>query len=324
MSDSILVTGASGFVGGKVFQRLKDDGITVLGIGRRNLELPDYESIDLTRRLPTITQSCNAVIHAAARSSPWGSRREFARQNIEVTRRLLDACERSGKPRFVYISSSSVYYRAEHQFDITEETVQANPACNHYAWSKQQAEELVRKYDGPWVIIRPRAVFGPGDTVLFPRIVTAAAAGKLPILMNKDQAAIGDLIYIDNLSEVIVRAAMDPGVAGEFNVTNNRPIELIATLLKILGKLGFPTPTRKVPVSRALKAATMIELFHKWVLPFREPPITRFGIEVFAYSKTFDVSKMLDTFGPPAVSFDQGVDRFVEWIQNEQPYKNQV
>lgn len=316
MNQHLLLTGASGFVGGKVFERLIADGEPVIGFGRRELASPHYHSLDLTTQTPPVDSSCRAVIHAAARSSPWGSRREFARQNIETTRNLLEACERGGRPKFVFISSSSVYYQPEHQLNISEQTPLADPACNHYAWSKQQGESLVRKYQGPWVILRPRAVFGPGDTVLFPRILTAARAGKLPILENPAGPAIGDLIYIDNLTDVIIRAATDDAITGEYNVTNNHPVEIAATLLEIFERLEIAAPKRRVPLGRAMFAAGAIETLYRWLIPFREPPITRFGVHVFAYSKTFDVSKMIETFGAPRIGFDEGLHRFIEWVKS--------
>src|SRR5262249_38661197 len=132
----------------------------------------------------------------------------------------------------VFLSSSSVYYRPCHQFGITEETPLPERPVNHYAATKRKAESLVAAYPGPWVILRPRAVFGPGDTVLFPRILRAAQAGRLPLLVA-DGPVTGDLIYIENLVDYTVRAATDPLVRGCFNLTNNEPVPVLDFLLDI-------------------------------------------------------------------------------------------
>jgi nucleoside-diphosphate-sugar epimerase len=206
-NSRVLITGSSGFIGGHLFDRFRAMGWDVTGIGRRPVAKPGYVAHDLTRPLPIdldrqsngVDASFDVVIHGAARSSPWGSRREFERQNVLATKHVLDYCAAHGSPRLVFISSSSVFYRAGHQLGITEETPLPENAVNHYAATKQEAEALVKQYRGPWVIARPRAVFGPGDTVLLPRILHAAREGRLPLLVGKDGPAVGDLIYIDNL-----------------------------------------------------------------------------------------------------------------------------
>jgi 2-alkyl-3-oxoalkanoate reductase len=307
-----LVTGSSGFIGGHLFERFRAIGWDVTGIGRRPLATDGYVAHDLTAPLGELPGApFDVVIHAAARSSPWGSRREFERQNVEATRNVLDHCRAHGRPRLVFISSSSVYYRTGHQLGITEETPVAEKAVNHYAATKQQAEALVRGYEGEWVIVRPRAVFGPGDTVLLPRILEAARAGRLPLLIAKDGPVVGDLIYIDNLVDAIVEAATNAGVRGCVNVTNNEPVAIQDFLLELFRRLEIPPPSRRVPVGMAMAAATALELFHAALRPRVEPKITRFGIHVFAWSKTFDVGKMLAILGPPRVSLVEGLSRTV-------------
>jgi len=258
------------------------------------------------------------VVHAAARSSPWGTRAEFHRHNVEATRRVLDFCARHGHPKLLYISSSSVFYRPAHQFDLTEASPLGPDFVNRYAATKFAGEQLVRAYAGPWAILRPRAVFGPGDTVLFPRILAAARAGRLPLLVPEGPPATGDLIYIDSLTDYILRAARDPAVAGDFNLTNAQPVPIVDFLLDVFRRLGVPPPTRRVPVRRALAFAAATEIVYR-ALPFLgEPPVTRFGVSVFAWSKTFDVRKTLAALGPPSVGLTDGVEAFVRW-QHAQP-----
>lgn len=313
----LLVTGASGFVGRKLIERAGfAGGWETFGIGRRALANPNYASIDLSRAFD-VRFDPEVVVHAAARSSPWGSRREFLRHNVEGTRRVIDFCERRGRPKLVYISSSSVFYRNEHQFDLKEASPIGPAFVNTYAETKFLGEQLVRAYTGPWAILRPRAVFGPGDTVLFPRILAAARAGRLPQFVTDGPPARGDLIYIDSLSDYLLRAARDPAITGDFNLTNAEPVAIMELLLEIFRELGIPPPSRRLPVGRALALAGGLEAVYR-VLPFLgEPPITRFGVGVFAYSKTFDVKKTLSAFGPPSVPLRDGIARFVAW-QREQ------
>ena len=290
-------------------------GWDVTGVGRRAMDRPGYVAHDLAEALP-FDRSFDAVIHAAARASPWGRRADFERQNVLATKNVIDHCVAHGMPKLVFISSSSVYYADRHQLGITEETPMPAKAVNDYAATKRRAEELVRRYPGEWVILRPRAVFGPRDTVLLPRILEAARRGKLPLLIAPDGPAVGDLIYIDNLIDCIVRAATDRGIRGAFNLTNNEPVVIQDFLFELFRRLALPAPRRRVSVRTAMLAAGAIELVHRLFLPRSEPAITRFGIHVFAYSKTFDVSKMLAAMGPPRVSLAEGLERTVEWIRS--------
>lgn len=316
----LLVTGASGFVGGKLVERARlQRDVETFGVGRRVRPAdPAYASVDLSRPF-SVPFSPDVVVHAAARSSPWGTHAEFHRHNVEATRHVIEFCERHGRPKLIYVSSSSVFYRPEHQFDLTESSPIGPAFVNTYAATKFAGEQLVRAYTGPSTILRPRAVFGPGDTVLFPRILAAAQSGRLPLLLPEGPPARGDLIYIDSLTDYILRAARDPAVTGDFNLTNAQPVPILDFLLGIFDRLDLPRPTRRVPVRRALRFAALTEFVYR-AMPFLgEPPITRFGVSVFAWSKTFDVQKALAALGPPSVSLADGVENFVHWQRGSLP-----
>jgi nucleoside-diphosphate-sugar epimerase len=316
----IVVTGASGFVGGAYFQRFRHaDGLTLHGVGRRRLPLDasDYTAIDLSQPFDLPFEP-DVVLHAAARVSPWGTRAEYQRQNVDATRHVIDFCHRRGLPRLVYVSSSSVFYRDGHQLGLTEESPIGPDFVNDYAATKYEGERLVRAYPGEWTIVRPRAVFGPGDTVLFPRIVAAARRGRFPLIDTGAPPAVGDLIYIDTLTDYLHAAVASPRAAGRaFNLTNNQAVALLPFLLDVFDRLGLPRPTRRVSLRTAMWAARSSEIAYRVLRLPGEPPITRYGVGVFAWSKTFDVSRALETFGPPSVSLERGVEAFVEWQRQQ-------
>ncbi|HEU0120184.1 MAG TPA: NAD(P)-dependent oxidoreductase [Bryobacteraceae bacterium] len=317
MSCRVLITGVSGFVGGALGRYLRAaGGYHVTGISRtaaREGAVDDFYAHDLTRPLPADVGSFDVVVHAAALSAPWGSPEAFRAQNVDATRHMLDFVRRTGMPKFLFISSSSVYYRHGDQLGITEETPFSEKPINLYAATKQEAERLVREANVSSVILRPRAVFGPGDTVLFPRILRAAKKGVLPRMQRADGASPqGDLIYIDNLSHYIERAIALP-VSGAFNLTNNQPVDLFAFLRDVVARLGLRPAEHAIPVRAAFALAGLLEWGSRTIGGFREPPITRFGVEVMAYSKTFDIGRALAAFGPPPVSLEEGVARFVAW-----------
>lgn len=312
----VLVTGVSGFVGGALGAQLRRLGYHVVGVSRgeaREGAADEHIRCDLREPIGTLP-AADAVVHCAALASPWAAPAEYRASNVDATRYVLDWAARTGVARFVFISSSSVHYVAgADQVGIREDTPLPARAINDYALTKRRAEDLVGQSKLNWVILRPRAVFGPGDTVLFPRILRAAEQGKLPRIVRADGVSPrADLIYIDNLSHYIERA-LTSTVSGAFNLTNNEPVALYPFLDEMLDKLALPRPRKAVGVRTAMLFARGAELVSQYFRGYKEPPVTRFGVEVMAYSKTFDVSKMLAAFGPPPVPLAEGVDQFIAW-----------
>lgn len=313
----ILITGASGFVGGRFMSRFRGRPDLVLhGVGRRPLADPDYTSVDLSRPFDLAFEP-DVVIHAAARASPWGTAAEYERDNVTATRNVIDFCRRrsfqSGPPRLIYVSSSSVFYRDGPQLGLTEDSPIGPRFVNRYAAAKHAGELLVREYGGPWLIVRPRAVFGPGDTVLFPRLLAAARAGRLPLFTGPP--AVGDLVYIDTLADYLLRAVEKPELTGAYNLTNAEPVAIQPFLFDLFARLGLPAPRKRVSIRAALAAARLTEAVWTLVRLQGEPPVTRFGVGVFAWSKTFDVSRALADLGPPSVSIADGLEAFVRWVR---------
>ena len=317
MVKRVLLTGVSGFVGGALGMHLRSaGGYHVTGVSRsaaRSGSVDSFFAHDLTKPLPDTGNRYDVVVHCAALSAPWGPPAAFRAQNVEATRNVIDYARRCGCTQFVFISSSSVYYQHGDQWNLTEETPFPAKPINVYAATKLEAERLVQASGLPAVILRPRAVFGPGDTVLFPRILRAAQRGVLPRMRRRDGASPqGDLIYIENLCYYIERAIAE-NARGAFNLTNGEPVDLYRFLGTIFAELGYPPVMRSVPVGVAFPVAALFENVSRWIFGYREPPITRFGVEVMAYSKTFDVSKTLAAFGPPPVPLEEGVRRFIAW-----------
>lgn len=313
----ILVTGASGFVGGRLAERARAAGHEVHGWGRRALEGDDYDSVDLGRTraadLPTPPWRPDAVIHCAARATPYARPSQFEADNITATRTVVEWCALHGSPRLVHVSSSSVLYRDGDQLDLSEDDPVGPEFANDYARTKAASETEVRAYAGSWVIARPRAVFGPGDTVLFPRIIAAAKAGRLPRLTGRDTPAVGDLIYVDNLADYLLRLAERPELGGVYHLTNAEPVEIQTVLNEVVAQLGFDPPKREVSLRTALRTATLLEKTWRVLRLPGEPPITRYGVGVLSWSKTFVPDRMLRDLGAPSVTIEEGIEEFVAW-----------
>ena len=100
---------------------------------------------------------------------------------------------------------------------------------------------------------------------------------------------------------------------GDFNLTNDQPVEILAFVEEILEQLSIALRTIKIPVNLAVTAAKVLE----WVYSFpgikSTPPITRFSISFFAFSKIFNSNKSVAAFGKPLVSMKECISRFVAW-----------
>ena len=309
----ILVTGASGFVGGAFMQRFSArNDLALWGVARRPMQWQNYTQVDLSEGLD-IAFTPDVVVHAAAHVSPWGSAKTYREKNVLATQSVVDFCRRRGLPRLVYLSSSSVFYRDEPQLNLTEDSPIGPDFINDYSASKYAGEVCVGTYEGESVILRPRAIFGPGDTVLFPRILQAAKRGRLPLIQSGTTPAIGDLIYIDTLSDYILKAALKPNLLPAYNLTNAETVEFQSLLIQVLKALDLPVPTRTVSAKTLMLVAGVIEFIYKCLGVEQEPPLTRYGVSVLAHSKTFNVKRMLADLGPPTVSIEAGIAQFIQW-----------
>ncbi|HEY5514929.1 MAG TPA: NAD(P)-dependent oxidoreductase [Pengzhenrongella sp.] len=312
----ILLTGSNGFIGRRIAADATARGWQVVGLGRKatpSTEVAEYVSHDL--RVPlTADIEVDAVIHAAALASPWASPDDYQRDNVEGTRHVREWAETHGRPRIAYVSSSSVLYRDADQLDLTEgsPTPPDGGQINAYSRTKLQGERLIRAYEGEWVILRPRAVFGVGDTVLLPRVVAAARKGVLPRFVRRDGHVVRcDLTPVASVSHYVLEAVAR-GATGVLNVTNGEAVELNGFVDDVLARLGIVARRPRVPVGLAMALAGAAERVSAAVAHYAEPPITRFGVSMFARSKTFDASALHAALGPAPVSIADTVTALVE------------
>ncbi len=315
--ERILVTGASGFVGGALGRALRASGrYHVTGLSRsppRDGACDDFVAHDLATPLPADTPRFDVIVHAAALAAPWGTPAAYERANIDATANMLAFAARTQPRRFVFISSSAVHYAYADQTGLTEESAWPARPVNLYAATKRRGEALVRASGVNWTIVRPRAVFGPGDTVVFPHILKAARSGALPRLVRPDGAAPrADLLYIDNLVWYLERI-VERDAAGVFCLTNGEPIEIPAMLDNVLDALALSPRRPRVPVSVAMSAAGAMEFAARTFQNWHEPRVTRFGVASLAYSKTFDIARARRELGDPPVPLADGMAAFLAW-----------
>ncbi|WP_281851464.1 NAD(P)-dependent oxidoreductase [Dyella sp. GSA-30] len=321
----VVVTGASGFIGSHIARRLHAMGHDVLATGRDAGRLQPLAASGIATRsfdlihddLSALLASRDMVVHAAALSSPWGSRDAFIAANVDATQRLLDAAQQNSVQRFVHLSSPSIYFQLRDQYDTPEAFRPPRHWINAYAETKWLAEERVRVAAGqglPSIVLRPRAVFGEGDRAIFPRLLTLAQRGWFPQIGHGE--AMIDVTYVANVVAA-VEAAMLPDAPGDgraFNITNGEPMPVNALLAQLFRAVDLRV--RMIPLPRGL-AVALGYLSERWALarPGQpEPRLSRYGVGVLGYSQTLDISAARKQLGyRPMVSVAEGVERFASW-----------
>lgn len=320
----VLVTGSSGFIGSNVARHLIGQGHDVIATGRDRARLRPLESVGCrivpaelsTDDLSVLVDGCDAVIHCAARAAPWGARSAFWNDNVVATERLVDATRRSGSvQRFVFVSSPSIYFRPQDQLQLTEEFKPPARWLTAYAETKWVSEcRVIAAPEINPVVLRPRAVFGPGDAVIVPRLMAVANSGFFPL--PGGGAAWTDVTYIDNVVDAIVQALVggDEIVGKSFNITNGESIRIGDLLQRLFTALNVKPRFVSIPRGLAFGLAGMSERIAQALRVKAEPRLTRYGIGLLGYSQTLSIEAARRSLGySPRISIDEGIARYASW-----------
>lgn len=311
-----IITGATGFLGGAIARRLLKDGERVIALGRDRAKLmvlaeagAETHVFDLEADNPSPSIRARSFIHCAALSSPWGPRAAFERANIAGTRRALLLALEAGATRFVHISSPSIYFRFADQEAVGEDMT-LPPPVNAYAATKAASEQLVLAVPelSP-IILRPRGLYGPGDTALLPRLLRAAATRPLPLM--RGGVAATDLTYIDDVADaaiIALRAKTAPSHI--YNVSGGEALPIRSVAERAGAKANVTIRWRKMPWPAVLAAARAAEAICA-ALPGRpEPLVTAYSAGLFAFRQTLDIGRIHRELGwQPRVCFEEGLAR---------------
>jgi nucleoside-diphosphate-sugar epimerase len=315
----VVVSGATGFLGGVLCRCLSDAGVDLVGLGRNRErgnrlremgvgfvaadigEPPDAALVDSIG-------GADAFVHAAALSSAWGETAAFMRANVFGTRHAMALARAAGVRRFIFISSPSVVFRFADQTLVREDAPLPKP-INVYAASKQvaEAEVLVARDLAP-IILRPRAIYGPGDKALLPRLIRAAGRGLLPLL--RGGFARTNLTYVEDAARAVEAALhAPPTLSGRIYNIAGEEVPLRFVVEQAAARAGINVRWRPVPWPLALAAARLAETVARLTPGRPEPAITAYGLGLLAFTQTLDTSAATADLGfVPKVGFDEGLD----------------
>jgi nucleoside-diphosphate-sugar epimerase len=284
-----FVTGGSGFVGGRVIRELRARGVEVAALARSAASASLVESLgatavrgDLDDRaaMQAGMAGADAVIHAAAYVQEHGPLAEFLRVTVTGTENALAAARAAGVPRFVHVSTEAVLADGKPIVQADETRPRTTRPIGPYPLSKGLAEDrvLAANRDGlATVIVRPRFIWGAGDTNLLPKIAELVKRGRFAWIGGGRH--LSSTCHVDNVVEGTLLAAERGAPGGVYFLTDGEPVEFRAFLTEVLATYGAEPGDRNVPrwLARVVAALT------GWM---KQPLVTRTAIALVGQEVT--------------------------------------
>ncbi len=331
-ADVYLITGASGFIGGHLAERLRAEGRQVRclvrsGSDTRHLERLGVElapgSLEHPRSLQRAVEGCTYVVHCGAMVSDWGTVQEIERTNVAGTRHLLEAAARASVRRFVHVSSTDIYgYPGS---AAVEENHPPAGFRNWYAQTKLDAESEVRSVAArqglDTVVLRPSTVWGPRSVDVVGEIGGAIRGGYM-LLVDRGRRIAG-LVYIDNLIDAMLLALREDAARGEaFNVTDGLPVTWKQFTDGLAAGIGARSARFSMPYPVATSVGTCLEHSYRFLrrtTHLSAPALlSRQAVHIMGTDQDFSNRKAREILGwEPRVGYDQGLESTVAWLRDD-------
>jgi len=326
----ILITGINGFIGSSLAALLIKNGHSVKGIIRPTADLILLEDLsvqlfygDVTEYdslLPAVRET-DLVIHVAGLASDWGPWRLFEAINIKGTQNMAHAAAAQQVKRFVHISTAALY-GFPNQRDM-DETFPQTKSIFPYCETKRIAEEwlwdFAKSTDMEVTAIRPGNVYGPKDHTFIVKYLEALESGKIAYVDHGWHLTCP--VYIDNLTEAVYLACLEPAANGEaIIITDGLEITWKTFTEKLADALHVKYPSLSVPYFMAYGSAYILEAIYKLLRMATPPLLTRYRVCNGGTDYHFSINKARSVLNyAPGVSLDDAVQRTVEWYRSRKP-----
>ncbi|MGB3345703.1 MAG: NAD(P)-dependent oxidoreductase [Candidatus Humimicrobiia bacterium] len=320
----VLVTGGTGFAGSHLVNRLISDGFKVRVIARSSKKAEKLKEKGVEIILGDITdkdmvkkavKGVKKVYHLAANWRTAGvSDKVYWDVNVGGTKNLLEASTKENIERFVHCSTMGVH---GHVDEIpSNENTRYNPG-DIYQVTKLEGEKLALNFYKekglPVSVIRPCAIYGPGDMRLLKMF---RAIAKKRFIMLGSGEILYHMVYVTDLAEGFRLAADKEEAIGEpFLIGGEEYVSLNKLTEMIAKEIGVSPPKIHFPVWPVELLGTIVE---KICIPFKiEPPIYRRRVLFFTKDRAFDISKAKNILGyRPKVDLITGIKQTVKWYKD--------
>ncbi|MCL1048388.1 NAD-dependent epimerase/dehydratase family protein [Shewanella abyssi] len=330
-----FVTGAGGFLGKAICERLLAVGIEVTGFARGDYPSLSAMGVNMIKgdladeaAVCAAMQGCDIVFHVASKAGVWGSKQSYFSPNVDGARYIINACKQANISKLIYTSTPSVTFAGLDENGCDESAPYAEHYLNFYGESKAVAEKMMISASGEQtaagqllqtVSLRPHLIWGPGDPHLVPRVLERATAGRLKLVGKQDKLV--DTIYVGNAAFAHILAAerlcaasaqglQAPCAGKAYYLSNDEPITMAEMLNKILDCKGLPNVSKRVPTSIAYGVGAVLETIYHLLGKSAEPIMTRFVARQLSTSHYFNIDAAKRDLGYSAVvSIDEGMQR---------------
>ncbi len=327
----ILVTGASGFIGGRFARFALEQGLEVRVNGRRaegvehlvrrgaQFMQGDLGDAELARRL---CHGVEAVVHCAGAVGTWGRYQDFYQGNVVVTENIVEACLKQQVRRLVHLSSPSIYFDGRSRVAVREEQVPRR-FHDHYGATKYLAEQKVfgaQEFGLEVLALRPRFVTGAGDSSIFPRLMQMQQKRRLAIIGNGLNKV--DFTSVHNLNDALLNAlfADDQALGQAYNISNGQPLPLWDVVNYVMRQMHLPQVTRYRSYGLAYSVAALNEAACLLWPGRPQPTLSRLGMQVMSKDFTLDITRARQQLDyRPRVSLWSALDEFCTWWQGLHP-----
>jgi dihydroflavonol-4-reductase len=324
-ADTVLVTGASGFVGSAVARKLLDRGFAVRALVRPtsprfhlaglDIAFAEGDLLDAATVRPAMA-GVRHVFHVAADYRLWAADRdEIMRNNVTSTRIVMEEALRAGVERVVYTSSVATLAVRRDGSSVDETfPLDEAKAIGVYKRSKVAAERLVERMITadklPAVIVNPSTPIGPRDVKPTPtgRIIVDAARGRIPAFVDTGL----NLVHVDDVADGHL-AALDRGKIGERYILGGQNVPLSGMLAAIATLLGRRPPRIRMPRSAIVPLAVAAETVARFT--GHEPLVTLDALRMSKYRMFFTTAKAERDLGLTARPFTEALADAIAWFR---------
>lgn len=318
----ILVTGATGFLGKYILEELAAHGHQLIAFGRNevvgktlvneNVQFVqgDFSALD---EITDAAKGMDAIVHAGALSTVWGKWDAFYQANVLGTQNVLQACAQNQIKRLVFISSPSIYAAPKDQLHIQESEAPVQNDLNFYIKSKLMAEALI--HDDAQissVILRPRGLFGIGDTSIIPRLIQVNQKIGIPLFAGGNQLV--DVTCVENVALAVRLSLEVEQAAGQiYNITNGEPTSFKDILDQLHQELGIPVKYLRLNYSLVFGITYLLEKMYTLFSLSKEPLFTKYTLYLLRYSQTLSIEKAKAELGyRPKITLTEGIKKYAK------------
>ena len=316
---TVLVTGATGFLGTRLVRALTESGVRVRVLARNTPSLESMQrtgqvepySCDLRDRDAVIgaCQGVSTVFHLGALTAAWGPRSEFLGINVEGTKSVVMGCRIHGVRRLIYPSTPLVQFDGNPQIAVKEDAPYARKPLSSLAATKQTAEKIVLAAAGETLsafVLRLGPIYGPGDRRFLPPLLSLARAEKLLQIGNGRNRL--EIVYRDNAVRALLLASEAESAGGVYNIGGGEPVYLWSVLRGWLGQAGTITELANVTLQAALAKAVAWEVLAG--VTGQTPTMTRAQVYQLGVTQTLDGAAAERDLGyAPVVPQNEGIAR---------------